>query len=649
MEFWTPLVVRLFEGRVGGSVTIHGAFAGIGRLRPGVSLEQATAEVRTLLARAASDRPLPPGMEFETRVASLREEQGRPFRPALLALNLATGLVLLMACANVAGLLLGRGVVRRRELAVRSALGAGRGRIVRQLLTESVILSSAGGAAGLGLAAGLVRAAPALAPQTAPVPGLGEVGLDATGLAFVAGLSVAAGLFFGTAPALACSRMDLARTLNDGSAAPAGGFGRLRGNRIQSVLAVGQMALAIVFLTGAGLLLRSFVSLATFDLGFDPTNVVMARTDDPALIGMFQRGTRIGPDEIEAMDATARRRVETLVTQTERIAELPGVEAVALSSSMPLSPAGFSRPVNVAGRPAPNDPRERLQAGIRRVSPGYAEVMRLPLRAGRFFTALDGAGSPRVVVVSESFAREAFGGEPALGQRLTLPDRPLPITGRNDGTDDSDVETWEVVGVVGDVRFPSRRGPFRPDSAGDIYLTLLQPPPERSTGLPEDAPTIEAASIGNIRIGRHQLPPRATVESDVDQDVRVEQHQRVLPGERLVSRVIPPCRLEPAPPPRRERGPVLHRKRSERGFDERRQRHAARTRVLLGSEKQVAIHRNRPVSSSSLTTASSTRISHIKHVSASDRLDGRSDAAEVNGGAVSSCRPAWGSRQPAGR
>ncbi len=499
VELWTPLVVRPFEGASAGSLVINAAFNGIGRLRPGVSVEQATTEIRAILARASSDRPMPPGIELETRVARLREERGRLFRPALLVLNAATGLVLLMACANVAGLLLGRGVVRQRELALRGALGARRSRIVRQLMTESVILSLAGGATGLALAAGIVQAAPALVPRAAAfglaAPGLPDVGLDGTVLAFVAGLSVATGLFFGTVPALASSQVDPARILNDGSPLPAGGFGRGGGNRMQAALAVGQMALAVVFLTAAGLLLRSFVSLVAFDLGFDPTNVVTARAFSPARSGMFLEGGRFDRDEIEAMNARARGFAETLERQTERIANLPGVEAVALSSSLPLGPASRAREVRVVGRPEPSEPRERLQAGLRRVGPGYADVVRLPLLAGRFFTAADAANAPRVAVVSESFARAAFGGEPPLGRRLRLPDLPFPGPAGNDGAEDA--ETWEIIGVAGDVRFPSRGEPLRPDSAGDLYLSMLQPAPERKFSLPEGAPAVNVRTTGD--------------------------------------------------------------------------------------------------------------------------------------------------------
>ena len=223
-EFWTPLVVPPYEPEtiVDGSLVIMSAFTGVGRLRDGVSPARAETEVRTILERG-SERPRPTSFDFETRVMSLREERGRPFRPALLMLAAATGLVLLMACANVAGLLLAHGIVRQRELAVKGALGAGRGRIVRQLLTESVVLGVAGGAAGLAVAVGIVRAAPALMPRN--VPGLAEVGVDGAMLAFTAAVSVVAGLLFGTAPALAWSRVDLARTLSEAGAS-AGGFGR---------------------------------------------------------------------------------------------------------------------------------------------------------------------------------------------------------------------------------------------------------------------------------------------------------------------------------------------------------------------------------------------------------------------------------------
>ena len=335
--------------------------------------------------------PRPPGLELETLVMSLREARGLPFRPALLMLAAATGLVLL------------------------------------QLLTESVVLSIAGGAVGPAVAVGIARAAPALVPRN--VPGFAEVGIDGAVLAFTAAVSIITGLLFGTLPALAWSRVDLARTLNE-SGASARGFGRLRANRGQAALAVSQVALALMLLPGAGLLLHSFVALVTLDLGFEPSNVVGARIMDPAGSGVFLRGGRIGPDEVQEMNEAARLASETLLARLERIAELPGVDAVALSSSMPLDPAGPILPVEVAGRPAPTDPRERLQAGIRTVSPGYADVMRLRLQAGRFFTDRDAAGSPRVAMVSESFAREAFGREAALGQRLVSAIRFRPGFGR---------------------------------------------------------------------------------------------------------------------------------------------------------------------------------------------------------------------------
>ena len=465
-EIWTPLVVPPYEPEApfDGSLFIMSTFMGVGRLRDGVSPAQAETEVRTILERAGPEGLRPPGFDVETRVTSLREERGRPFRPALLMLAAATGLVLLMACANVAGLLLARGIARRRELAVRGAFGAGRGRIVRQLLTESVVLGVAGGTAGLAVAVGIVRAAPALVPRN--VPGLAEVGVDGAVLAFTAVVSVVAGLLFGTAPALAWSRVDPARTLNEAGAS-AGGFGRLRANRGQAGLAVTQVALALVLLTGAGLLLRSFVSLVTLDLGFEPANVVVARISDPAGTRMFTRGGRIEPDEIEAMNAAARSATETLLARLERIAILPGVDAVALSSSMPLNRTGAVRPFAVAGRPAQTGPRERLAARILDVSPDYADVVRLHLQAGRFFTDRDRTGSPRVAVVSESFARAAFGGEAAVGQRLVSA-FPFPGFGSGD-------ERWEVVGVVADVTSPFRDESFGPDDAGDVYLSMLQP------------------------------------------------------------------------------------------------------------------------------------------------------------------------------
>ena len=251
-QFWTPLVVAPFEPPTDGQLDYFpGWMVGLGRLRREVSPDQAATEVRTILDRRRVDEPWPmaPDRAPEARVVGLQEWRGRPLRPALAMLGAATGLVLLLACANVAGLLLARGIARRRELVVRGALGAGVGRVVRQLLTESVVLGLVGGTVGVAVAAGIVRTAPVLVPRA--VPGLAAVAADGTMVAFAAGLSVFAGLLFGTAPALAWSRADLTRTLDTGHGA--GGFGNLRKNRGQAVLAVVQVALALVLLTGAGL------------------------------------------------------------------------------------------------------------------------------------------------------------------------------------------------------------------------------------------------------------------------------------------------------------------------------------------------------------------------------------------------------------
>ena len=444
-EVWIPYVLRPDAPTE----------AVLGRLREGVSAERAATEVGAILQRmdgAAGRGPdgggrgrargAPPGSDVRvTRVIPLLDEMVGAYRPALLALAGATLLVLLIACVNVAGLLLARGVTRQRELAVRGALGAGRGRIVRQLLTESVMLGLGGGALGLATAVVVLRAAPALMPNE--VTRLDEVGLDGVVLAFTLGVSVVVGLLFGAVPALQWSGRHLLRTLMEGSARATGGFGLLRGNRTRAVLAAAQVALALVLLVGAGLLLRSFVGLVTLDRGYDPTNVIAASTRYPITV---LGGSATREAFIEA-EAARRRFYGELVEAFERMAHLPHVAAVGVTSALPLGEGGsVIRPVHVDGRPAPSDPTGLPEALLRVTNPGYFDVMRLRLVAGRRFTRRDGAGGPRVLVVNETFAREVLGGAPAVGQRVRF----AGAGSVNSGGDDV---PWEVVGVVADLTY----------------------------------------------------------------------------------------------------------------------------------------------------------------------------------------------------
>ena len=438
-EFWTPLVIPPFTPPVRDSsernIVSFTLFSALGRLGPGVSPEQAAAEASTILQRsdnfpgATSERPA-----IEARVVPLLEEMVGGYRPALLALSAATALVLLIACVNVAGLLLARGVTRQRTLAICAALGAGRGRLVRQLLTESVVLSLGGGALGLAAAAVVLQVVPALVPGD--IARLGEVGLDGTALAFTLGLSVVVGLLFGAAPAFQWSRLRLVRTLNEGSAQAAGGFRLLRSNRARAALATAQVALALVLAVGAGLLLRSFVGLVTVDRGYDPANVITARTRNPDLRPATGALTR---DEMDEYRAATQRFKESLLEELTRMERLPDVAAVGLASNVPLLPVGWMETMfRVAGEPLPSNPADRKGSALQVASPGYFDVMRLRLRRGRTFTRLDGADSPPVLVVNETFVREVLDGEPAVGQRL--------LSGRDD-------DPWEVIGVVADIRY----------------------------------------------------------------------------------------------------------------------------------------------------------------------------------------------------
>ncbi len=466
-EFWTPLVVPPFAPpapAVAGQprMTVLIAFNGLGRLAPGVSPEQAATEVRTRLEAGSMSSGLPAGAaraaaaalgRSEARVVPLLEEMVGAYRPALTALTAATALVLLIACINVAGLLLARGVTRRRGLAVCAALGASRGRLVRQLLTESVMLGAGGGVLGLAAAAVVLRAVPAVVPGD--IARLDQVGIDGLSVAFTVGLSIAAGLLFGAAPAFQWSRIDLVSTLNEGSAQAAGGFRLLRSNRTRAVLAVAQVALALVLLVGAGLLLRSFVGLVTVDRGYDPANVIAARIRNPDVT--FRPD--MAPDAIAGLGTAGRLFGRALVDELARLEALPEVEAAGVSSRFPLASRGnVSRATfQAAGALMPADPGDLPQAPINFVSPGYFDAMRLRLRSGRAITSLDRAEGPPVLVLSETLAREIFGGEPAVGRRV------VPA-----GAGD---EPWEVVGVVADVRYGALT---ITESAAEAYLPLQQ-------------------------------------------------------------------------------------------------------------------------------------------------------------------------------
>ena len=440
-EFWVPYVIPPFTQtsmqEAPGQRTVfwnEDMFSALGRLRPGVSAEQAATEARAILQRSSDGFPALAGMsgQRDGRVVPLLEEMVGEYRPALSMLTAVTVLMLLVACLNAAGLLLAHGVTRQRMLAISAALGASRSRLARQLLTESTVLSLSGGVLGLAAAAVVLRAAPALVPGD--VARLDEVRIDRVVFAFTVGLSLLVGLLCGAGPAFRRSLVHPVRTLNEGNARSAGGFRSLRTHPVRATLATLQVALALVLLIGAGLLLRSFVQLTTFDRGFDPANVVATRVVSPTL---SQSPTT--PEAILERRASEQRfQLRLLDEMAARLAPLPDVDAVGLSWSLPfVGQLASTAPLRVAGTSVPSDPNEMVRTELQIASPGYFEAMRIRLRDGRTFTRLDGPESPRVLVANETLARELFGDGSAVGQRV--------IAGAG--------EPWEVIGVVGDILY----------------------------------------------------------------------------------------------------------------------------------------------------------------------------------------------------
>jgi putative ABC transport system permease protein len=419
---WSPLeVLKPSTDAVAGQRGAMNVITAFARLRPGVTPQQAEAE-GTAAARATV-RPMAANLLFGVggppvvHVRSVVSEMTARIRPALLVLAAGVVCVLLIACANVANLFLSRGVARQRELTVRAAIGASRGRLVRQLFTESFVLSALGGVFGLGLAWALVRMAPAFAAST--FPRLDAIAIDARVVAFTAAAVLVTTILSGLAPALRGARFNLAESLHGGDGATAGGFRGLRARRLRDGLLVAEAAFAVLLLVGASLLARSFVRLMNVDAGYSSDRVLTAEVYIPG-----------GTDPARA--AATRTLVDDLLARTRA---LPGVAVAGATNMMPLDGsmaiAGFPPPWTAPG--AESRPVRSL-AYI--VTPGYADALNLRLRRGRFFTDADVAGGVTPWIVNEEFAR------------LYLPPQPIGYQWTYPATETRPQQINQVVGIV---------------------------------------------------------------------------------------------------------------------------------------------------------------------------------------------------------
>jgi putative ABC transport system permease protein len=386
----------------------------VGRLKPGVTAEQAQRDMTRVAGELTTMFP-----DFNTgwtaRVVPLREQLTGDIRPALLVMLGAVAFVLLIACANVANLLLARATARQRELAVRAALGAGRGRLIRQLLAESVVLAAAGGAAGLALAWWGLQVLRAVVAERLPIQRLEMVGIDGPVLAFTMGATLVSGIFFGLIPAFTAAGTSLNESLKEGGRTGSAA----RGARTRSAFVVVEIALALVLLVGAGLLVRSFARLMEVDAGFETDRTMTMRVSLPL-----------------ARYADAPKRVQFFERLLERVQQVPGVQSAGAISSLPLVGLGSATSYEIVGEPAPPRGQEPV-ADVRVITKDYFKAMGIPLVRGRLFDERQPSEAVNKVIVNEALARRHWPNDDPIGRRIKI-------------SWNEDVED-EIVGVVGDV------------------------------------------------------------------------------------------------------------------------------------------------------------------------------------------------------
>jgi putative ABC transport system permease protein len=418
-DIWVPLAFTAEARQPRGR-----GFSAIARLKPGVSIEQARAEMLAIARGLQAELPA-----FDTgwtnQVVPLRDELAGEVKPALLVLAGAVSFVLLIACVNVANLLLARGARRQQEIAVRCAIGAGRRRVVRQLLTESLLLGALGGVAGLIVAHWTLKGLLALSPIE--VAGLDHVGLSYPVLAFTAAASLVTAILAGLAPAFEVSRADF--TALKSGVRQVGSD--LRRRAIRHALVVAELALAVVLLIGAGLLLRSFANMQRIETGFDARNVLTMRVTLPG-----QRYSAPG---------TSTRFFREV---TRRVRALPGVEAAGAVSFLPFSELGAATGFTIEGRPIP-PPGQDYVTDVRVCDQGYFDSMHIPLRRGRWFTEREMRERSDVVIVNEALARQYFPDQDPIGQRISI-----AMT--------NPIRPTEIVGVVADARYAELTSATRP-------------------------------------------------------------------------------------------------------------------------------------------------------------------------------------------
>jgi len=436
LEQWDDVLARSREMHPGMNV--------VGRLKPGVTQVQAQADMTAIAARLAEAYPKS-NTKHGITMAPLASTIVGDVRPTLLVLMGAVGFVLLIACANVANLLLARSTRRQKEIAIRAAIGAGRGRVIRQLLTESVLLALAGGVAGLAIAKWGTRAVVAAVPGG--LPRMENIGGDGWVLAFTLGVSLVTGIIFGLAPALQVTGTDLHEMLQEGTRGSSGGHRRLR-----DLLVVSEVAAALVLLAGAGLMLRTMWSLGHVNPGFRAEHVLT-----------FSLG--LSP----ANTSSSARIVQTFQETADRIQSVPGVKSAAVSSLIPLFGSDDEVPFYVNGRPRPTSQGDMSWALMYATSPGYLKAMDIPLLRGRFIGTQDMHRGSHVAVIDEVMAGTCFPNEDPLGKSIV----PADLSG-DLGPGVS--VPMEIVGIVGHVSHWGLDSDAKAPVRSELYLPLSEVP-----------------------------------------------------------------------------------------------------------------------------------------------------------------------------